>query len=194
MRIGALLAFAFLIALWRVHGRMLRKLNSMLGAFRALAPLLRRKYRLVPPFVRAVRSALPEQRKALAELETQQARFLSTERSDVERVDIENRVGGLLRRVCADARARQQLAAEPGVAALLGELDELDAKIAVAAHRFNDAVAAYNRATRTAPCSFIARMMQLHAREPLAVHEAGSRAAGEPSEPSAAAVGEAAVT
>ncbi len=148
-----------LLALWGLFGynSLVRKKNSVEGAWAQIDVQLKRRYDLIPNLVETVKGYATHEREVFEEV-TKARNMVTQARNPEERIDAENQLGGVLGRLIAVAESYPELKANQNFLQLQQELSSTENSIERTRRSYNDKVMSYRAAIRQFPTMILANI------------------------------------
>lgn len=166
-----------LLALWMLgaHNRLVKLRAAIVAAWAQIDEQLKRRRELLPPLVEALREPLAAEAPTLdAALEAQAQLQRTVEllrplaaKSLTDWLHAESRLASALARLRALLEQHPDLRHRDDIAGWLQSLKDIDTRLGVARHVFNDAVNAYNRALLQYPTRLLKPLFGLRTATPL---------------------------
>ncbi len=146
-----------LLILWGLMGynSLVRKKNSVEGAWAQIDVQLKRRFDLIPNLVETVKGYAKHEKEVFEEV-TRARNMVSQAKSSQERIDAENQLGGVLGRLIAVAESYPELKANQNFLQLQQELASTENGIERVRRAYNDKVMSYRAAIRQFPTMILA--------------------------------------
>ncbi len=152
--VGIVVVISFLMVV--LYNRLVALRQTRENAFSDIDVQLKQRYDLVPQLVETVKGYASHEKELLENVTNARAQVGAAKGATGERVSAENVLGGALVGLLAVAENYPDLKADQNFQKLMGELSDLENKIAAARRFFNNATAEYNTATEQFPAVLIA--------------------------------------
>lgn len=148
-----------LVAIWGLVGynALVRKKNSVEGAWAQIDVQLKRRFDLIPNLVETVKGYAKHEKEVFEEV-TKARNMVAQARNTEERIDAENQLGGVLGRLIAVAESYPDLKANQNFLQLQQELSSTENSIERVRRNYNDKVMSYRAAIRQFPTLILARV------------------------------------
>ncbi|WP_157265362.1 LemA family protein [Azohydromonas aeria] len=166
-----------LVALWMLgaYNRLVKLRAAVVAAWAQIEEQLKRRRELLPPLVEALREPLAAEAPTLdAVLESERQLQRAAEllrplvsKSLAELVHAESRLASALARLRALLDQHPELRHRDDIGGWLQSLKDIDTRLGVARHVFNDAVTAYNHALLQYPTRLLKPLFGLRTATPL---------------------------
>lgn len=157
--VGLLLLIA--IAL---YNSLVRKKNDVENAFASIDVMLKKRYDLIPNLVETVKSYMKHEKGLLTELTALRTQALSSEISNDERVEIENKITKGMSGLMVAVENYPDLKASQNFLQVQGSWNEVEEQISASRRAFNAAVTTYNNGVETFPSNIMAGIMNYKRR------------------------------
>lgn len=148
-----------LLVLWGLLGynSLVRKKNSLEGAWAGIDVQLKRRFDLIPNLVETVKGYAAHEKEVLEQV-TKARNMVAGAGNAEERMEAENNLGGALGRLIAVAESYPDLKANQNFLQLQEELSTTENNIERARRKYNDQVMSYRAAIRQFPTVILARL------------------------------------
>lgn len=139
-----------------LYNRLVALRQTRNNAFSDIDVQLKQRYNLVPQLVETVKGYAKHEKDVFENVTQARAQVGAAKGATGERVAAENVLGGALMGLLAVAENYPDLKADQNFQRLMGELSDIENKIAAARRFFNNATAEYNTAIEQFPAVLIA--------------------------------------
>lgn len=154
----SLIPLLFLLGIL-IYNRLIKAKNQVDLAFGSVDVQLKKRYDLIPNLVTTVKAYMKHEKEILTELTILRTKFLSTDISQEEKVDIENQLNRSMKGFLLTVENYPDLKASRNFVELQESWNEAEGQIAAARRFFNSAVTDYNNKIAFFPNNLIAKMM-----------------------------------
>jgi LemA protein len=146
-----------------IYNRLVALRQTRRNAFSDIDVQLKQRFNLVPQLVESVKGYAKHEQEVFENVTQARAQVSSTQGEGGQpRAKAEGILGGALMGLLAVAENYPDLQADQNFRQLMGELSDLENKIAAARRFFNNATAEYNTAIQQFPANIIAGMFAFH--------------------------------
>ncbi|HZY82132.1 MAG TPA: LemA family protein [Cyclobacteriaceae bacterium] len=132
--------------------------NQVENAFGSIDVMLKKRYDLIPNLVETVKAYMKHEKETLTSITELRTRAVSGTLSTEERVEVENKMAGLMRNVMITAENYPELKADSQFTMLQRSWNEAEEQISAARRAYNAAVTSYNNACEKFPSNILASM------------------------------------
>jgi len=143
-----------------IYNSLVGKKNQVLNVFGSIDALLKKRYDLIPNLVSTVKTYMKHERGTLTEITELRAKAVSGKLTDDERVDLDNKMSGMLGGIMVAVENYPDLKANQNFLQLQGAMNEIEEQISAARRAYNAAVTDYNNALEMFPSNIVASMMR----------------------------------
>lgn len=143
-----------------IYNSLVGKKNQVLNVFGSIDALLKKRYDLIPNLVSTVKTYMKHERGTLTDITELRAKAVSGKLSDDERVDLDNKISGMLGGIMVAVENYPDLKANQNFLQLQGAMNEIEEQISAARRAYNAAVTDYNNALEMFPSNIVASMMR----------------------------------
>lgn len=141
-----------------LYNRLVALRQTRNNAFSDIDVQLKQRFNLIPNLVETVKGYATHEKQLFENVTAARAQVGRTEGAGTERMAAETMLGGALGRLLAVAENYPQLKADANFRQLMGELSDIENKIAAARRFFNSATNELNTAVQQFPANLIAGM------------------------------------
>ena len=159
-----------------LYNRLVALRQTRENAFSDIDVQLKQRYNLVPQLVETVKGYASHEKQVFENVTNARSQVGAAKGATGERVAAENVLGGALMGLLAVAENYPDLKADQNFQKLMGELSDIENKIAAARRFFNNATAEYNTATEQFPAVLIANSFGFKKEEFFELDEAEAAA------------------
>ena len=149
------LLFIIVIA---IYNNLVGARNQVENAFGSIDVMLKKRYDLIPNLVETVKAYMKHEKETLTSITELRTRAVSGNLSNEERVEVENKLTGLMRNVMVAVESYPELKADSQFTMLQRSWNEAEEQISAARRSYNAAVTSYNNAVEKFPSSLFASM------------------------------------
>ena len=142
-----------------IYNRLIKAKNQVDLAFGSVDVQLKKRYDLIPNLVTTVKAYMKHEKEILTELTILRTKFLSTDITQEEKVDIENQLNRSMKGFSLTVENYPDLKASRNFVKLQEAWNKAEGQIAAARRFFNSAVTDYNNKIAFFPNNLIAKMM-----------------------------------
>jgi LemA protein len=176
MYIAIAIVAAVLVVFFVMYNSLVNRKNQADNAFATIDALLKKRYDLIPNLVASVQQYMQHEAGTFKEITALRAKAVSGNLSADDAVDVNNRIGGILRGIMVAVENYPQLRATENFQNLERSLNEVEEQISAARRAFNAAITDYNNAIEMFPTNLIAGMMGYQRRKFFEIPEAERQA------------------
>jgi LemA protein len=155
-----------------LYNTMVGKKNNVNNSFASIDTLLKKRYDLIPNLVSTVQQYMEHERGTLTEITELRAKAVSSNVSDNQKVDLENKMNKLLGSIMVAVENYPQLKANENFMQLQRSMNEIEEQISAARRAYNAAVTDFNNAVEMFPTNTMAALMKLSTRNLFEIPEA----------------------
>jgi LemA protein len=155
-----------------MYNGLIRRRNQIDNAWAQIDVQLKRRLDLIPNLVETVKGYAEHERGTLEAVVQARNAAISAPDTPHAQAEADNVLTGALRQVFALSEAYPDLKANQNFLALQEELTATEGRVAYARQFYNDSVLDYNNKIQEVPTVFIAKAMNLEAREYFEADEA----------------------
>jgi len=133
--------------------------NQVQNVFASIEALLKKRYDLIPNLIATVKTYMQHEKSTLTEITELRAKATSSQISDDEKVDLNNKISKALGGIMVAVENYPDLKANQNFLQLQASLNEVEEQISAARRAYNAAVTDYNNAIEMFPTNIMASMM-----------------------------------
>lgn len=152
---GVVLLVIIIVA---IYNNLVGSRNQVENAFGSIDVMLKKRYDLIPNLVETVKAYMKHEKETLTSITELRTRAVSGNLSNEERVEVENKMSGLMRNVMVAVESYPELKADSQFTMLQRSWNEAEEQISAARRAYNAAVTSYNNAVEKFPSSIFASM------------------------------------
>ena len=175
MTIAGILLFIILIVVFYIiylYNSLVSKKNQVINVFASTDAILKKRYDLIPNLISTVKMYVKHERDLLTDITEMRAKAVSGQLSDDEKVDLDNKISGMLRGIMVAVENYPDLKANQNFLHLQAALNEVEEQISAARRAYNASVMDYNNALEMFPSSIMASMMRYERKAFFEISEA----------------------
>lgn len=154
-----IVAALLLLLIIGLYNSLVRRKNDVENAFASVDVMLKKRYDLIPNLVETVKSYMKHEKSLLTELTELRARAISSDISNDERVNLENKINRGISGVMVAVENYPDLKASQNFLQLQAAWNEAEEQISAARRAFNAAVTVFNNKVETFPSNVMAGIM-----------------------------------
>jgi len=154
--IGAIVLFAIIL-----YNRLVALRQNRMNAFSDIDVQLKQRFDLVPTLVETVKGYAAHEKSVFENVTAARAGVAQSSGTD-DRLKAEQKLGGALMNMFSVAENYPALKADQNFQQLMGELSDIENKIAAARRFFNNATSEYNTAVQQFPSNILAGAFGFH--------------------------------
>ena len=143
-----------------LYNSLVSKKNQVINVFASTDAILKKRYDLIPNLISTVKMYVKHERDLLTDITEMRAKAVSGQLSDDEKVDLDNKISGMLRGIMVAVENYPDLKANKNFLNLQASLNEVEEQISAARRAYNASVMDYNNALEMFPSNMIASMMR----------------------------------
>lgn len=151
--IGFVLIFPIL-----VYNNLIGSRNAVENAFGSIDAMLKKRYDLIPNLIETAKAYMKYEKETLTSITEMRTKAVSGNMSNDEKVDVENKLSGMMRSVMVAVENYPDLKANDQFVMLQRSWNEAEEQISAARRSYNAAVTAYNNAVEKFPSNIFANM------------------------------------
>ncbi|MEJ0033930.1 MAG: LemA family protein [Bacteroidota bacterium] len=141
-----------------IYNNLVGARNQVENAFGSIDVMLKKRYDLIPNLVESVKAYMKHEKDTLTSITELRAKAISGNLSTEERIDVENKLSGMMRNVMVAVESYPELKADSQFTMLQRSWNEAEEQISAARRAYNAAVTSYNNACEKFPSSIFASM------------------------------------
>ncbi len=141
-----------------IYNNLIGSRNQVQNAFASIDVMLKKRYDLIPNLVETAKAYMKHERETLTSITDLRTRAVSGNLSTEEKVDVENKISGMMRSVMVAVEAYPDLKANDQFTMLQRSWNETEEQISAARRAYNAAVTSYNNAVEKFPSNIFASM------------------------------------
>ena len=174
---GIFLFIIVIIVLFLIflYNSLVAKKNQVINVFASTDAILKKRYDLIPNLVSTVKMYVKHERDLLREITEMRTKVLSGRLSDDDKVDLDNKISGVLRGIMVAVENYPDLKANQNFLQLQASLNEVEEQISAARRAYNASVTDYNNALEMFPSNVMASMMKYERKPWFEISEAERR-------------------
>ncbi|KMQ70467.1 LemA family protein [Chryseobacterium koreense] len=138
---------------------LIRRKNEVDNASGSINVMLKNRYDLIPNLVDTVKNYMTYESQILDKLTMMRTQALSSDTSDVEKMKLNNDIGGALKQIMVSVENYPDLKASNNFLQLQESWADIEDRISASRRFFNNAVTDYNNAVASFPGNIFAGMM-----------------------------------
>lgn len=142
-----------------LYNSLVSKKNDVENAFASIDAMLKKRYDLIPNLVETVKSYMKHEKELLSELTELRTKAVSSETSENERVEIENKIVKGMSGLMVAVENYPDLKASQNFLQLQGSWNEVEEQISASRRAYNAAVTTYNNKVEMFPSNLMAGIM-----------------------------------
>lgn len=169
--IGGGILFFILFIIVSVN-TLIAKKNQVANIFGSMDAMLKKRYDLIPNLIATVQNYMKYESQLLKEITELRTKALSSNISDEEKVNIDNKLTKSLGGIMVAVENYPDLKANQNFLQLQAALNEVEEQISAARRAYNAAVTDYNNAVEMFPTNIFAGMMGLKRKSVFEISEA----------------------
>ena len=154
-----------------MYNSLIGKKNQVENSFATIDAILKKRYDLIPNLVATVKQYMQHEASVLTDITELRAKATSGTLSPDETVDLNNKIGRVMRGIMVAVENYPQLRASENFQQLQGSLNEVEEQISAARRAFNAAVTDFNNAVEMFPTNILAGMMGYKRRKLFEISE-----------------------
>ena len=155
-----------IIIIISIYNNLVGARNQVENAFGSIDVMLKKRYDLIPNLVESVKAYMKHEKDTLTSITELRTKAVSGNLSTEERIDVENKLTGMMRNVMVAVESYPELKADSQFTMLQRSWNEAEEQISAARRAYNAAVTDYNNAIEMFPTNLAASAMG-YARQPL---------------------------
>lgn len=161
MPILFILAIALVIGIViaNLYNGLIRKKNEVDNTFSAIDVMLKKRHDLLPNLITTVQAYMNFEKDVLTNITDLRTRASSTQLSDNEKMQLENKITKVVGNIMATAENYPDLKTNQNFLQLQQTWNELEEQIAVSRKAYNETVKIYNNGVMMFPSNIVANMM-----------------------------------
>ncbi len=141
-----------------IYNNLVGARNQVENAFGSIDVMLKKRYDLIPNLVETVKAYMKHEKDTLTSITELRTKAVSGNLSTEERIDVENKLSGMMRSVMVAVESYPELKADSQFTMLQRSWNEAEEQISAARRAYNAAVTSYNKAVEKFPSSIFASM------------------------------------
>lgn len=141
-----------------IYNNLVGARNQVENAFASIDVMLKKRYDLIPNLVETVKAYMKHEKDTLTSITEMRTRAVSGNISTEEKVEIENKLSGMMRNVMVAVESYPDLKADGQFTMLQRSWNESEEQISAARRAYNASVTDYNNAVEKFPSSIFASM------------------------------------
>ena len=142
-----------------LYNSLVSKKNQVTNVFASVDTLLKKRYNLISNLISTVKTYMEHERGTLTEITALRAKATSSQLSDDDRVELDNKISKALGGIMIAVENYPDLKANQSFLKLQGSLNETEEQISAARRAYNAAVTDYNNAIEMFPINMLASAM-----------------------------------
>lgn len=158
--LGILSAVVAVLVVISMYNSLISKKNQVANVFSSVDTLLKKRYDLIPNLVSVVKNYMEYEKGVLEEITSLRAKAVSSQLSDNERVNLENKISNALGKIMVAVENYPDLKANQNFLQLQASLNEIEEQVSAARRAYNAAVTDYNNAVEMFPTNIAALLMR----------------------------------
>lgn len=162
----------FLLIVIVIYNNLVGSKNQVENAFGTIDVMLKKRYDLIPNLVESVKVYMKHERDTLTSISEMRTRAVSGNMSSDERIQLENKLSGMMRNVMVAVESYPELKADTQFTMLQRSWNETEEQISAARRAYNAAVTSFNNAVEQFPSNVFAKMFGYKRKEVFVIPEA----------------------
>ena len=154
-----------------IYNNLVGSRNAIENAYGSMDAMLKKRYDLIPNLVETVKAYMKYEKETLTSITEMRAKAVSGNISNDEKVQVENKLAGMMRGVMVAVENYPELKANDQFVMLQRSWNEAEEQISAARRSFNAAVTSYNNAVEKFPSSILASMFGFKRRQVFEIPE-----------------------
>jgi LemA protein len=147
-----------LIIVIGIYNNLVGSRNAVENAFGSIDVMLKKRYDLIPNLVETAKAYMKHEKDTLTAITDLRTRAVSGSLSTEEKIDVENKISGMMRSVMVAVESYPELKANDQFTMLQRSWNETEEQISAARRAYNAAVTSYNNAVEKFPSNIFASM------------------------------------
>ncbi len=153
-----------------MYNSLVARKNMVENMFGSIDALLKQRYDMIPNLVASVKEYMKHEKEVLEKITELRSLALNA-KSDDEKIDIENRLEGLLSKLMVNVENYPELKANENFLQLQESLKDIEDRISAARRAYNQAVTDYNNAVEMFPTNIIASIFHFRRKKVFEIPE-----------------------
>lgn len=162
----------FLLIVIVIYNNLVGSKNQVENAFGTIDVMLKKRYDLIPNLVESVKVYMKHERDTLTSISEMRTKAVSGNLSADERIQLENKLSGMMRNVMVAVESYPELKADTQFTMLQRSWNETEEQISAARRAYNAAVTSFNNAVEQFPSNVFAKMFGYKRKEVFVIPEA----------------------
>lgn len=154
--IGAIVLLVIIVI--GIYNNLIGSRNQVENAFGSIDVMLKKRYDLIPNLVETVKAYMKHEKETLTSITELRTRAVSGNLSTEEKVDVENKLSGMMRNLLVSVENYPELKANDQFTMLQRTWNETEEQISAARRAYNASVTDYNNACEKFPSNIFASM------------------------------------
>jgi len=154
-----IVAGVLLLIIIVMYNSLVNKKNQVENSFSTIDAMLKKRYDLIPNLVNTVKAFMKHEKELLTEITELRSKAVSGDLSDVEKIDVENKIASKVGGVMVAVENYPDLKSNTNFLQLQGAWTEAEEQISAARRSYNSTVTDYNNAIQMIPTNILASMM-----------------------------------
>ena len=155
-----------------IYNNLVGSRNAIENAFGSIDAMLKKRYDLIPNLVETAKAYMKYEKETLTSITEMRTKAVSGNMSNDEKVDVENKLSGMMRSVMVAVENYPDLKANDQFVMLQRSWNEAEEQISAARRSYNAAVTDYNNAVEKFPSNIFANMFGHKRRQVFEIPEA----------------------
>lgn len=155
-----------------IYNNLIGSKNAIENAFGTIDAMLKKRYDLIPNLVETAKAYMKYERETLTSVTEMRTKALSGNMTNDEKVQVENKLAGMMRSVMVAVENYPELKANDQFVMLQRSWNETEEQISAARRTYNAAVTSYNNAVEKFPSNIFASMFGHKRRQVFEIPEA----------------------